>query len=169
MKPLLFFSYVAILSVSACKPTTSTNLPVLQGRIADSTAKRIVQNFEPRSHRLAQDSANGLLKDTRCVWFPLDQLKSLVSRIDSEGGNGVRFYLAAYDKRKMPDITIDTAYFGYSTLVLVSTRDSVISGKKVHADYFNKRGTILTTVPENQGELCPPPTNCYDQGALLLQ
>jgi hypothetical protein len=41
-----------------------------------------------------------------------------------------------------------------------------------HYDYFgNKKmlGVMLTTDPENRGEMCPPPNICAEDGALLFQ
>jgi hypothetical protein len=60
---------------------------------------------------------------------------------------------------------------------MVSTFDTVVvrDGKKdtLHWDYYYNRigrqGGIITATPENQGELCPPPTPCSAEGATLLQ
>jgi hypothetical protein len=173
MKPLIFFSLVAILYVGACKP--SGNDPVLQGTIHDSTARRLVQNFGKRVYQIHQGGLTS--SDTRCVWFSIEQLKSLISRIEKDtckGKKGIRFYFATYDPTIHKDAHCKPQYQNCTTLVMVSTRDSIKEKVTLHFDYYNDtvrnmRGGILTTTPENQGELCPPPANCNDDGATLLK
>lgn len=171
MKPLISFSFLAILIAGACQPAApdhenaKANL-VLKGTIDVKTAKRLVNNFEPRTFR--KNDVMGF-NDTRCVWFSVGQLDSLIQKIKNEKGDGVRFYLATYDKDSA--IHNDTLFRDHTTLVMVSTaRDS--RGK--HVDYFTDkvnvtRGAIITATAENQGELCPPPATCAGEGALLLQ
>lgn len=118
------------------------------------------------------------MPNTRSVWFSLSRLKALVNKIDSEGGDGVRFYLAAYDSvyvTAKSGHTPPREYWDYNTLVMVSTKDSL--NGKYHQDFYNNssqskhpKGIILTvgSAPENRGEMCPPPSNCYVTGATLL-
>ncbi|QKJ30680.1 hypothetical protein HQ865_13255 [Mucilaginibacter mali] len=137
--------------------------------INEATARRLVNNFNQRANHLNRGGL--LLPDTRCVWFSVKQLKALVDSIQSEGGDGVRFYMAAYDKELKPDMKmINANYWDYATLVMVSTYAS----QNLHIDYFSnkphngKKGGILMAEPENQGELCPPPAKCNTIGATLL-
>jgi hypothetical protein len=189
MKPISLFFFTAILFAGACKPSVS--YPVLQGAIQDSTARRLVKNFEGRSHHRPRpflgDALDGqfpdTLSDSRCVWFSLNQLESLITRMKNdsvEGTKGIRFYFAAYDKTtRNTDVPTKIDYRCYSTLVMVSTRDSIrkdSNGKidTLHFDYYgdklpSRRGAILTAPPENQGELRPPPATCAGDGATLLQ
>lgn len=152
---------------------TAATAPLLTDTISATTAQRLVNNFNDRAYRVIKKK--GPMPDTRCVWFSLVQLKALVAKIDSEKGDGIRFYSAAYDKQSKPDIAkIDTNYLDYATLVMVSTK--LKNG--FHYDYYsNKRksdgkmvheGGILMGVPENTGELCPPPAKCSTVGATLL-
>lgn len=185
LKPILLMAVFALL-MGACQQKRESgekagkNSPLLTDTIGESTARRLVKNFDGRTYRVIKKG--GPMPDTRCVWFSLKQLKSLVARIDSEGGDGIRFYSAAYDKVKKPDLhKIDTSYLDYATLVMISTRKvPVEKGSKdsIHQDYyynvkkadgkFKHVGAILTTVPENTGELCPPPATCSKTGATLL-
>jgi hypothetical protein len=187
MKPIALFFFTAILFLNACKPSGS--YPVLQCAIHDSTARRLVKNFADRSHHrprpILGDTLDGrlpdTLRDTRCVWFSLDRLDSLITQIKKdtvEGRKGIRFYFAAYDKTtRNTDLPTKIEYRCYSTLVMVSTRDSIrrttTGNDTLHFDYYNNKvpnriGAILTATPENQGELCPPPLNCFVDGATLL-
>lgn len=151
------------------------------GVIADSTAERLVTNFNGRAYRVIKKMAPK--PDSRSVWFKIGQLDSLVAKIKREGGDGIRFYFASYDKVKKKDLAkIDTNYLDYTTLVMVSTKaDTVTIDKaltKIHRDYYKDTkltngqakllGAILMGVPENTGEICPPPSNCKTLGATLL-
>ncbi|MES1226783.1 MAG: hypothetical protein ABUT20_65525, partial [Bacteroidota bacterium] len=175
---LLFITAVSIM-LSACtseknnQPAISAGTALLKDTLNISTAQRLVRNFDARAYHIKHGELEQL--DTRCVWFSLDQLKALVANIEKEDGDGIRFYSAAYDKDKKEDVKmLDTAYLEHATLVMVSTRDSA----GYHADYFHKpgaggkeanKGFIIMAVPENQGELCPPPVHCNLYGAKLLQ
>jgi hypothetical protein len=183
MKPLLRISLVTILFANACKPAATEPVKdtgglendnsaiILKDTLGPDIAKRLVKNYGSRVYQRHQGEL--LQSDTRCVWFSSQQLESLLTRIKTEGGNGVRFYMATYDKDAAPGINCPEKYRDYSTLVMVSTRDSITpNGDTLHFDYYNKggklRGGILTTTPENRGEICPPPSNCSADGATLL-
>jgi len=180
MKPLICISLLAFAFVCACKPSPREPVKdnndngevVLKDTLSPDAAKRLVKNFSGRVFQRKQGAL--LMSDTRCVWFSSKQLEALLARVRNEGGNGVRFYMATYDKEALNDVKCREKYRDYSTLVMVSTRDSISpKGDTLHFDYFNKsgklKGAILTATPENQGELCPPPSNCTPEGALLLQ
>jgi hypothetical protein len=174
MKPLIFFSLLANLFIcSCCRPDKIE----LKGIIPIDTAKHLVHNFDERSFK--REDRLGFA-DTRCVWFPIKQLEKLVQKIKCEKGDGVRFYLAAYNVNSMPGAEYDNLYRDHTTLIMVSTFDSVDhptpgSTRHRHFDYFGKNkngidvGAILTTDPENRGEMCPPPNICAEEGALLFQ
>jgi len=173
MKPLILFSFLAILFSGACKPTTGYPGP-LTGSLDSSTARRLVHNFNGRVYR-----RNNFLgwHGSRTVWFSSGQLQDLLTQIKKEGGNGIRFYYAAYDSVEQNGFHCKPSYLDQSTLVMVSTFDSIVAGdgKKdtLHWDYYNgkagRQGGIITATPENQGELCPPPANCTAEGATILQ
>ena len=171
MKPLTIFFVLAIIFIDACKPSANdhekdnANDIVLKGTIDVKTAKRLVKNFEPRSfHR---NDVIGFF-DTRCIWFSVGQLDSLIQKIKHEKGDGVRFYLAAYDRDSA--VHNKSNFRDHTTLVMVSTAPGA---KGKHVDYYDsthhRSGAIITTTPENQGELCPPPATCADDGATLFE
>ncbi|MGZ3757535.1 MAG: hypothetical protein ACXVAY_06995 [Mucilaginibacter sp.] len=173
MKTLTTILFAALL-LSACKSQVNNTAPVSGDATLNDTiisvdvAKRLVNNFGPRS---LQKGKNWI--DSRSVWFPIGRLKRLIDTIEKGGGDGIRFYFAAYDKTKMNDIHIDSAYWDHATLVMVSTRLSTPNGgPKVHLDNTQpaKKGLIFTfkASPENQGEMCPPPSNCDIVGAMLV-
>ena len=180
MKSLIFFSLLAIIFFNACKPEdsnskkTGTNT-IVGDTISHDEAKRLVTNFD--SHVYNPPRPTGCLgcdfKDTRCIWFHKDSLIKILNEITDQKGDGIRFYFAAYDTTG--EHGCDHEHLDHSTLVLVSTYDTLINpGKKdsvhKHFDYYGSKrpGVSLTTTPENRGEICPPPSNCYDEGATLL-
>jgi len=181
-RALLAICTLIALTAGACKPQTNTtdaqtggDIPLLKGTINDTTARRLVDNFKGRAHifRNGKGDKGLIFPDTRCVWFSIDQLALLVEKIKREKGDGIRFYFAAYDSLKKTDTKdIKDEYKNYSTLIMVSTRTDSVT--KAHVDYYrdllskSKNGSIIMAIPENQGELCPPPAHCVTAGATLL-
>lgn len=175
---------LATMSFYACtqKPQSAATPPspgiVLDpDTISVELAKQYVGNFakNTRDSIPGETALDAKKPNSRCIWFSIDRLDSLVKKIKAEKGDGVRFYLAAYNKKYDPKGLHVPAkdYWGYSTLIMVSTYlDSV---KGIHPDYYKGSpyangvgGGIFTTTPENRGELCPPPATCKSIGATLF-
>src|SRR5690606_18466486 len=95
----------------------------------------LVTNYAPKAGYVVHDGDT--LPDTRTIWFGIDQIEALVAQIRREGGDGIRFYLAAYDEGAEP-------YGGYNTLLMVSTRDSIAGGEHFHRDYFDEKAPGAT-------------------------
>jgi hypothetical protein len=199
MKTLKLFPLLASVAIvlSACNapktdtatpPVAAVAAPILKNTVDTATAKRMVSNFTPRSGKVQADDANKRDNpDTRCVWFSKEQLQALINKVDTlEGGDGIRFYFAAYDKKLTKGSEhIKKEYWDHSTLLMVSTQaNKKDTSDKRHYDYYlNTRkllngkyvpdakhsGAIITAIPENQGELCPPPAKCNTEGATLLE
>lgn len=125
--------------------------------------------------------------DTRCIWFSKDRLKAVLKQLESEKGSGVRFYIATYNDQYVINPAVkntnqpEKKYWGYNTLIMVSTKDTTNAMGLIHKDYYSdlnpnllsgksnkKHGFIVGFTPENKGELCPPPSECFDFGATLL-
>ncbi|MGE7776066.1 hypothetical protein ACQKLP_15160 [Chitinophaga sp. NPDC101104] len=121
---------------------------------------------------------------SRSIWFSTDRIHALLCILKRDSMSGVRFYYARYAE-DYPSSTEEGSighnpvkpYWGHNTLVLVTTRQD---GRK-HLDHVKVKdggngaphvGAILTSPPpddpENNGELCPPPKNCYTKGAYFL-
>ena len=196
LKSTLLFAALITLSAAACKQNDSTSGDHF-GTIPDSVtvdlavAKKYVANYASHAGHPDQTEEETAQKkpkkpDTRAIWFDKLRLQQMLAQLEKEGGDGVRFYLITYDNKY--DTTIKhkkpippAKYWGYNTLLMVSTKDSTINGKPVHADYYTntvvdgearaknkKKGFIVTFEPENRGELCPPPAKCQDEGATLI-
>ncbi|AYL96139.1 hypothetical protein [Mucilaginibacter celer] len=175
---------LATMSFYACtqKPQGAATTPapsiVLDpDTISVDSAMKYVANFSRNTHdSIPGEGVLGKKRpNTRCIWFSIDRLDSLVKKIKAEKGDGIRFYMAAYDNHYNPKglNTPPKDYWGHSTLIMVSTYLDQASGN--HNDYYKGSpfsnggsGGIFTTTPENRGELCPPPATCKSIGATLF-
>lgn len=201
---ILFTALIAV-SVVACKqketPADEATTTTRGATIPDSvlvdvrTAKEYVNNYashagfvEPTAEE--ERARKPKKPDTRCVWFSKERLRQMLNQLEKEDGDGVRFYMITYNKKY--DTTLvgrktmipQKQYWGYNTLLMVSTRPVKTGDEILHFDYYNNMvnqkvaaqeqqkkenpGFIVTFVPENRGELCPPPATCEFIGATLI-
>jgi len=135
-----------------------------QAFIPFKTAYRMVANYAPRAGFVQRGDQQ--LPNSRTVWFDLARLRQMVDQIEADGGDGIRIYFAAYDNAYTSNVTEDgqvppREYWGYNTLLLVPTRDSIINGGVYHRDYFDPIDSTIV----NRGLLCPP--DCGDCPLLL--
>ncbi|WP_341839830.1 hypothetical protein [Chitinophaga caseinilytica] len=121
---------------------------------------------------------------TRSIWFSTERIHSLLCILQRDKLSGVRFYFAEYAE-DYPVAHEPGAighnpvkpYWGHTTMVLVTTREQ----GRLHLDHIKvklggngapEEGAIFTGTPpddpENNGELCPPPKNCFSKGAYFL-
>jgi hypothetical protein len=193
-KPLLLLA-AAALTFSACQnqhadlaPAPKPTLTFNYDSLSYEKAKNYVTNYEKHAGKVdstyAEKGVNVTKKkdNTRSIWFSAERLQALLDKIKSEKGDGIRFYLATYDTvyndKVIGGIIPPRKYWGYNTLVMVSTKDSTNkANEKFHRDYFTSTppksdkptlGFIVGGPPENRGELCPPPIKCNATGALLI-
>jgi hypothetical protein len=192
IKHTLLLMAFAGLGLASCQTKTAETAAAPGGQIGDQlsldTAKKYVENYKRRAGIV--DSVwgenGGVQKkyprpNTRCVWFDKEKLRKILADLDAEKGDGVRFYLAAYDStynKNALSKTPDRKYWNYNTLVMVSTVQKIVGADTLHFDSYSKRtgnlpgkGFIVGAGagPENRGEMCPPPSNCPAIGATLIQ
>jgi hypothetical protein len=138
---------------------------IIKTPIPRPDAYKLVQNYK-RRHVLRRGLGGGFerIQNTRSVWYSIDQMEEIVKRIKKEGGDGIRFYFARYDE----EIVGNICHSKQNTILMVSTNDTLIEGKLLHFDYYeDKKGLVVKIVPENKGEICPPPKDCKTIGAFL--
>lgn len=197
-KSTLLFASLISLSAVSCKQTASvTGTENLGDTVPDTvivdmkTAKEYVYNYSSHAGYVDQTPEEIAQKkqkkpDTRAIWFSKERLQQMLAQLEKEKGSGVRFYLITYNNSYDPAQKYKTPpppekYWGYNTLMMVSTRDSLVNKDLIHFDYYTDRtvgaevkgkvknkGFIVTYTPENRGEICPPPANCNDDGATLI-
>lgn len=177
LKTTLFGLAISAAVFAACqhKPVDTTQESIStpsDDSLTLAVAKDYVANYGQRAGTVISDGKE--VPDTRAVWFGIERLKSLIKKIEAEGGDGIRFYFATYDStynaQSKTHVPIKE-YWNRNTLIMVSTKDSL----GYHRDYYNDKinskaanGMILSTTPENRGEMCPPPANCSGIGATLI-
>ena len=186
-KPLLLATIVAASGFAACsghsgahtgeKYTAQDSVKIPNDPLPDSiilskgTASNYVGNYGKYDSLSKIETA--MKPNTRCFWISLRRLNGLVAKLNHENADGVRIYFAAYDSVYPPSYKNPPRrdYWGHNTLVMISTHAT----RGIHADYYNDttftqvkgpRGFIID--PTNRGEICPPPSNCFTQGAYLL-
>lgn len=189
------------LFLAACQPKSTESkggtVDITANTIPDSVevpyliAKHYVSNYGPHAGYVdpiaGEKNSTGVKNNTRCIWFSKERLTQMLQQLEKEKGDGVRFYLMTYDDKYSTQDKIksypppEPDYWGFNSLLMVSTKDSVANGQSYHRDYYTdqsvvmgtknnkKPGFIVGMVPENRGDLCPPPSDCFQQGALLLQ
>ena len=194
IKSTLIYLGLAVFGLSSCQQNQHADLTAKVTSLDSDTvsvtvAKQYVNNYAKHAgfvdsiYTEAQLNKVKKLPNSRTIWFGIDRLQAMVNKIKAEGGDGVRFYLATYDTVYTPNSKHnhipERKYWGHTTLVMVSTKDSL---NKFHRDYYsnsidpssnsksNSKGFILGvgSAPENRGEMCPPPSNCATIGATLI-
>ena len=194
IKSTLIYLGLAVFGLSSCQQNQHADLTAKVTSLDSDTvsvtvAKQYVNNyakhagFVDSTYTEVQLNKVKKLPNSRTIWFGIDRLQAMVNKIKAEGGDGVRFYLATYDTVYTPNSKHnhipERKYWGHTTLVMVSTKDSL---NKFHRDYYsnsidpssnsksNSKGFILGvgSAPENRGEMCPPPSNCATIGASLV-
>ncbi|SDT56210.1 hypothetical protein SAMN05216490_4054 [Mucilaginibacter mallensis] len=179
-KNLLFFA-VAAMAWASCGRHAATVTKTALSTTPDSdtvsiaTATRYVSNYADFNHDSLLNTDGKKQQNTRCIWFSARRLRHLLDSVTSQKGDGIRFYMAAYDPayKGTDSLAPKRIYWRHNTLVMVSTRLDTASGN--HVDYYNgvaqqsgPKGFIVVSAPENRGELCPPPANCNSIGATLI-
>lgn len=186
----------AALAFSACQnqhadvaQATKPVVPFNYDSLSYERAKQYVKNYEKHAGHVdsTYTEKSGLKvtvkkPNSRSIWFGIDRLQTLLDKIKSENGDGIRFYFATYDtvynNKVIGGIIPPRDYWGYNTLVMVSTKDSTNqANEKFHRDYYTSKpvgssktvsGFIVGSPPENRGEMCPPPKKCNEIGATLI-
>lgn len=193
LKKSIFLLAAASFALASCqtKPaevTVATPGSQTAAAIDSVTAKRYVDNYSIHAGEVTDTLKNPTTgekmldkkSNTRCIWFSEKQLQDLLTKLHDEHGDGIRFYLATYDKKLGNKADADKdhkTFWGYNTLVMVSTKEKKISADSVqHWDYYKNTtanapaaGFIVGASPENRGEICPPPRDCPKIGATLIQ
>lgn len=166
-------------SLSLLTVTAQENDAILDSIAVPYTeAKRMVDNYAPKAGQVLLPGGD-TESDTRVLWFSVDVLKALLQHVDAVGGDGIRFYLAAYSDTYPDGIATripPMEYWGRNTLLMVPTREMVdAEGYSYHEDRFEGFAASSDVAANrtsgrrafNDAGMCPPPKVC--KGATLLQ
>ena len=105
-----------------------------------------------KQERWAQNSEKIGKEDSLSVWYSTEELEEFIDTIKANGGNGIRFYFAAY-----PDNYTDVPeYAGRQTLALVATKTRKVEGKLSHKEIYMSENGNPKILAYNSGSMCPP-------------
>lgn len=110
------------------------------------------ERWAPNSERLGKP-------DSLSVWYSIEELEELMSRAKEHGGDGIRFYFAAYPKDYAPK----PEYAGRQTVVMVATKQKVNEKGFANKDIYINTENGNEILAYNAGQLCPP--YCQPKGA----
>jgi hypothetical protein len=91
-------------------------------------------------------------EDSLSVWHSIEELEELIAKAKEHGGDGIRFYFAAYPK----DYAQQPLYAGRQTIVMVGTKQKETENGPANKDIYvnTEKGTEILAF--NSGTICPP-------------
>ncbi|MCD6011513.1 MAG: hypothetical protein K0Q79_1375 [Flavipsychrobacter sp.] len=145
-----------------------------------SYAKGLVSNYKNNQWAIINSNflPNYDIRDSRCVWFSIDELQGFLDSIKQPNAQevnatGVRIYFGAYST-DTPGAQAN--YNHLHTLLMIATH-SAADGKNYDFDAATGRSdfaNLQMITALNQGHLVPPPfnvdgpSNMYQQGNLFM-
>jgi len=91
-------------------------------------------------------------KDSLSVWHSIEELEELIAKAKENGGDGIRFYFAAYPK----DYTGQPLYAGRQTIVMVATKQKETEKGLANKDIYINTENGTEILAFNSGVMCPP-------------
>ena len=91
-------------------------------------------------------------EDSLSVWHSIEELEELIAKAKENGGDGIRFYFAAYPK----DYTAQPVYAGRQTIVMVATKQKETENGLANKDIYVNIEARSQVLAFNSGKLCPP-------------
>ena len=138
------------------KISVKTDSEVSSGQVGNLIREYKKNRWFPNSERIGKP-------DTLSVWYSIEEMENFLALARSKGGDGIRFYFAAYPEYYAPR----PEYAGRQTLAMVGTRSKMTdTGAVANKDiYYSKNGQlkILSGVGP-QG--CPPVCNPPSEGGM---
>lgn len=90
-------------------------------------------------------------EDSLSVWHSIEELEELLAKAKEHGGDGIRFYFAAYPK----DYT-QPLYAGRQTVVMVATKQKETEQGVANKDIYINAENGSEILAFNSGTICPP-------------
>jgi hypothetical protein len=104
----------------------------------------VIRNY--KQDRWVHNSERLGKEDSLSVWHSIEELEELIAKAKENGGDGIRFYFAAYPK----DYSQQPLYAGRQTIVMVATKQKDTENGPANKD----KGTEILAF--NSGAICPP-------------
>jgi len=91
-------------------------------------------------------------EDSLSAWHSIEELEELIAKAKEHGGDGIRFYFAAYPK----DYTEQPLYAGRQTIVMVATKQKVTEKGLTNKDIYINTENGTEILAFNNANICPP-------------
>jgi hypothetical protein len=91
-------------------------------------------------------------EDSLSVWHSIEELEELIEKAKEHGGDGIRFYFAAYPK----DYTAQPLYAGRQTIVMVATKQKETENGMANKNIYVNGEGANEILAYNNGMICPP-------------
>ena len=138
------------------KKSVRTGSDASSGQVANLIREYKKARWSPNSERIGKP-------DTLSVWYSIEDMENFLALTKSKGGDGIRFYFAAYPEDYAPK----PLYAGRQTLAMVGTRSKTTETKSIaNKDiYLSKNGQLKIlsgVIPQG----CPPTCNPPSEGGM---
>ena len=122
----------------------------------------VIRNY--KQERWVHNSERIGKEDSLSVWYSIEEIEEFVARAKDQGGDGVRFYFAAYSE----DYAEQPLYAGRQTMVMVATKQKENeTGMAANKDIYTTTEKGTEILAYNAGMVCPPfckPKGISDDG-----
>lgn len=105
-----------------------------------------------KQERWIQNSERLGKEDSLSVWHSIEELEELIAKAKEHGGDGIRFYFAAYPKDYAPK----PQYAGRQTIVMVATKQKETENGLANKDIYMNTDKGTEVLAFNNGAICPP-------------
>lgn len=142
--------------------TTQEKISVKVGRYVNTEYVDVVLR-EYKKTRWTQNSERIGKPDSLSVWFSLEDIEEFLTNAKAHGGDGIKFYFAAYPDEFAPK----PEYAGRQSIVMVATKSRQTElGNMANKDLYITRQGKSTIMAFNKGGLCPPGCSGSNEGGM---
>ncbi len=120
--------------------------------VSTAHVDQVIRNY--KQERWVHNSERLGKADSLSAWWSVDEVEDFLERIKTYGGDGVKFYFAAYDEKTAPT----PEYIGLQTIVMVASKQKEgANNTLVNKDvYISKADGTNSILAYNAANLCPP-------------
>jgi hypothetical protein len=131
--------------------TTIEKKSLRVGKYVDTThVDTVIRNY--KQERWDANSRHIGKEDSRSAWYSIEELEEFIERVKDQGGNGIRFYFAAYSE----DHAETPAFAGLQTFVMVASKAKRSASGIVNKDIYVSTEKGANILAYGDGAVCPP-------------
>ena len=138
------------------KNSVKSGLNAGSGQVGNLIREYKQNRWSPNSERIGKS-------DSLSAWYSIEDMENFLALAKSKGGDGVRFYFAAYPAEYAPK----PEYAGRQTLVMVGTRSKITeTGAAANKDIYYSKNGRLKILSGVLPVTCPPSCNPPSEGGM---